>query len=328
MYLETGRPMRGAARERLRSFLHACGLDYDEGVSFSVALVEDGQIIATASLDGQTVKCVAVDPGHRGEDLCARLMTELRREAFERGVERLMLFTKPENLPLFRELGFHRVVQGGDCLLMEDRSNGLSRFLEELSGPKACVGGAGAIVANCNPFTLGHRYLVERAAARCDALHMFILSEARGPFPPEVRLALARKACADLKNVYVHPTGPYMVSSATFPDYFIRDKARVDEIRCDLDVRLFGERIAPALNIKWRFVGTEPLCPVTNAYNERLKAQLPRWGVQVVELDRMELNGAPVSASRVRALFDAGKLSELRSLVPECTYQYLSSLKS
>lgn len=327
MYLETGRPMRGAARARLMAFLRACGLDYDEGVSFSAALVEDEKIIATASLDGQTVKCVAVDPERRGEDLCARLLTELRREAFDRGVEQLMLFTKPENFPLFRELGFHRVAQSGDCLLMEDRPNGLARFLEALSGPKACAGGAGCIVANCNPFTLGHRYLVETAARRCDALHLFILSEARGPFPPQARLNLAREACADLKNVYVHPTGPYMVSSATFPDYFIKDKARVDEIRCDLDVRLFGERIAPALNIRWRFVGTEPLCPVTNAYNTRLKAQLPEWGVQVIELDRMELGGTPVSASRVRALLDAGRLAEIKPLVPECTYQYLCSLK-
>ena len=328
MYLETGRPMRGAARTRLRAFLQSCGLDYDEGVSFSAALVEDGSIIATASLDGQTVKCVAVDPERRGEDLCARLLTELRREAFDRGVTHLMLFTKPENDALFRQLGFHRVAQSGDCLLMEDRPNGLERYLASLPGPDACVGGAGGIVANCSPFTLGHRHLIETAAARCDALHLFILSENHGPFPPEERLRLAREACADLKNVYVHPSGPYMVSSATFPDYFIRDKARVDGIRCDLDVRLFGERIAPALNIQWRFVGTEPLCPVTNAYNARLKAQLPTWGVQVVEIPRLELDGAPVSASRVRALLDAGRLAEIKPLVPECTYQYLSSLKS
>lgn len=327
MYLETGRPMRGAARARLRAFLRDCGLDYDEGVSFSAALMEGDRIVATASLDGQTIKCVAVAPEHRGEDLCARLLTELRREAFDRGVNHLLLFTKPENASLFRELGFHRVAQCGDCLLMEDRANGLERYLQSLSGPKTCAGGAGAIVANASPFTRGHRYLVERAAEQCDALHLFILSEARGPFPPEARLKLAREACADLKNVYVHPTGPYMVSSATFPDYFIRDKARVDAIRCDLDVRLFGEHIAPALDIRYRFVGTEPLCPVTNAYNARLKAQLPAWGVQLIELERLEIGGSVVSASRVRALLDAGQLTQLQPLVPECTYQYLSTLK-
>lgn len=326
MYLETGRPFRGAARARVEAFLQRCGLDYDAGVDFTATLVEDGEIIASGSLDGATLKCIAVSPEHQGEDLSARLLTELRREAFDRGLRHLMLFTKPGNRMLFQDLGFYPVVQSAGCLLMENRKNGLSDYLAALSRPET-DGVAGCIVANCNPFTLGHRYLIETAAAQCGALHLFVLSEAKGMFSPEARLEMVRAGCADLPNVYTHPTGPYMVSSATFPDYFIKDKSQVQAVHCGLDVRLFGEKIAPALGVARRYVGTEPLCPVTRAYNAEMKAQLPEWGVEVIEIPRRELDGAAVSASRVRALYAEGALDAVRRLVPKTTYDFLIRLK-
>lgn len=322
MYLESGSPMVGAARARVMRLMEKCALDMDGALPFTVALVENGEAIASASLDGGTVKCVAVSPEHQGEDLCARLLTEVRREALRRGQEQLMLFTKPQNEILFQPLGFYPLARTADCLLMEDRRDGLHTYLQKLDRPDPAVE-TGCIVGNFNPLTRGHLYLIEAAAKRCEALHLFVLSEERGAFPADVRLKLTREACAHLKNVYVHPSGPYLISSATFPDYFIRDKARVDQIRCALDVRLFGERIAPALNIRARFVGTEPLCPVTRAYNEALKQALPRWNVRLCEIPRLEIGGQSVSASRVRALLKEGNFAEIRNLVPENVYQYL-----
>ena len=319
MHLETGRPMRGQALERLKAFLRLCGLDYDEGIGFTAVLVEDGEIIATGSLDGPTLKCIAVSPMHQGEDLSARILTELRREALDRGEEQLMLFTKPGNEAMFRPFGFHPLVRTADCLLMEDRREGLTRFLAGLERPDRDVE-IGCIVCNCNPFTLGHRYLIETAAAQVSALHVFVLSEKKSLFPPEVRLQLVQEGCRDLKNVFVHETGPYMVSSATFPSYFIKDKARVSEIYCALDVRLFGERIAPALHITRRFVGTEPICPVTRFYNEQLKVHLPEYGIELIEIPRRECGGEAISASRVRALMEEKNIEAIRPLVPEITY--------
>lgn len=322
MYLESGSPMVGAARARVARLLERCALDMDGALPFTVALVENGEAIASASLDGGTVKCVAVSPEHQGEDLCARLLTEVRKEALRQGREHLMLFTKPQNEILFQPLGFYPLARTADCLLMEDRRDGLNTYLQKLDRPDPAVE-TGCIAGNFNPFTLGHLYLIETAAKRCEALHLFVLSEERSAFPADARLQWARVACGHLKNVYFHPSGPYLISSATFPDYFIRDKARVDQIRCALDVRLFGERIAPALNIRARFVGTEPLCPVTRAYNEALKQALPRWKVRLCEIPRMEVGGQSVSASRVRALLKEGNFAEIRNLVPENVYQYL-----
>lgn len=326
MHIEVGRPVRGEALERLRAFLDVCELDFDEGVGFTAMIVEDGEILATGSLDGNTLKCIAVSPMHQGEGLTAPLMTVLREEAFAQGQRHLMLFTKPYNDAMFREFGFHPVMRTRDCLLMENRRRGLDNFLNELERPAGEGEPVGCIVANCNPFTLGHRYLIETAAKMCRWLHVFILSEDRSRFGPEDRLRLAKEGCADLENVIFHPTGPYMISSATFPAYFLRDRVKADMAHSELDVRLFGEKFAPALNITKRFVGEEPYCEVTRAYNAQLKARLPEYGVEVIEIPRKESGGDAISASRVRQLVDDGDLEAVRPLVPQTTFDFLARL--
>lgn len=321
MQMITGSPMHGMQLERLKRFLKGCGLDYDEGISFTAALVdEEDDIIACGSLDGCTLKCIAVSPMHQGEDLTARILTELRREAFDRNIGHLMLFTKPRNQMMFQSFGFYPLVRTADCLLMENSRDGLEHFL---SGVGRHTGTIGCIVANCNPFTRGHRYLIETAAAQADYLYVFILSEDKSRFPADVRLKLAREGCSDLGNVSVHSSGPYMVSSATFPTYFIKEKDRATEIFCELDLKLFGERIAPALGITKRFVGTEPISSGTRLYNEAMKARLPEYGIEVIEIPRAEWGDAVISASRVRALLQSGNFDGLDGLLPESTLQYI-----
>ena len=320
MEMITGSPMTGVRLSRLKAFLKSCGLDYDEGISFTAALEEDGEIIASGSLDGCTLKCIAVSPMHQGEDLTARILTELRREAFDRGLEHLLLFTKPRNQMMFQSFGFYPLVRTADCLLMENQRGGIERYFSNI---ERHAGSIGCIVANCNPFTKGHRYLIETAAAQVDHLYVFILSENKSLFSADVRLQLAREGCRDLANVSVHPSGPYMVSSATFPSYFIKDKARVADIFCELDVKLFGERIAPMLGIARRFVGSEPICATTCMYNEALKAGLPQYGIELTEIPRLESGGEAISASRVRALTESGDMAALEALLPESTLNHI-----
>ncbi len=327
MELTTGRPMSGAVLARVRAFLAACGLDWDDGIGYTCALEEDGEILATGSLDGATVKCLAVSPNRRGEDLTARVLTDLRREAFERGFHHLTLFTKPENEALLRPFGFYPVARAEEALMMESERDGLQKFLDALERPEAPCAEAGCVVANCNPITNGHLYLIQTAARACGCLHLFILSEERGPFPAADRIRLAREACRDIPNVLVHPTGPYMVSAATFPAYFLRDPARVGRASCEMDIRLFGEKIAPALKIACRYVGTEPYSEVTRFYNEQLRARLPEYGIRLVEVPRLEEGSEAVSASRVRKLYESGDFDAIRPLVPECTLQYLTHRK-
>ena len=72
-------------------------------------------------------------------------------------------------------------------------------------------------------------------------------------------------------------------------------------------------------------MGTEPLSPMTNAYNEALKACLPPRGIELIEVPRMEKSEAPVSASAVRSFLEEGNDEAVRALVPETTYHYLQA---
>ena len=144
-------------------------------------------------------------------------------------------------------------------------------------------------------------------------------------FSAEQRLHMVRAGCSHLPNVLVHPSGPYMVSSATFPTYFLKEKQRTEEIHCELDVRLFGEKIAPALGITRRYAGTEPCCPVTARYNAQMKQLLPRYGVELREIERKTADGSAISASRAREMLSEGKRQELGALLPESTLRLLCS---
>ena len=326
MELENGAPFTGRRLEALRLFLADAGLDYDEGVQFTAnVLDEHGDIIATGSLDGGVLKCIAVSQEHQGEDLTATVLTRLMQEAFSRGRRHLLLFTKPKNEFLFTSLGFFTVARTRDTLLMENERGGVRRFVQSLVCPVR-TGRIGAVVVNCNPFTNGHLYLMETAAAQCDFLHIFVLSEDKSEFPTEVRLRLVREGTAGIPNAAVHPTGDYLISAATFPTYFIKEKARAEEIHCELDLTVFAECFAKEMNITVRFVGTEPFDAVTNEYNRQMKELLPRFGIEVVELPRKQAQGGAISASRVRALLHAGRLAEIRPLVPKTTLAHLQTL--
>lgn len=317
VHLLVGSPFRGAQLQVLIQFLHTCGLQYDENIQFSVLLMEDDRVAATGSLDGSTLKCIAVSPDFQGDDLTSQVMTALMQEAFRRGMRHLMLYTKPQNQYIFQSFGFHPLMRTASCLVMENRRDGLEQFIAALPPCQASAPPVGCIVAHCNPFTLGHRYLIETAARECSHVHVFILSEDKGLFSPGERLEMARLGCQDLPNVSVHPSGPYMISAATFPTYFLKNPAQAQDVYCEVDIRLFAEKIAPLLHIQRRYVGTEPLSPVTARYHAELHRLLPAYGIEVREIPRLKAQDQEISASRVRAQLQHGMPSALRTLLPE-----------
>jgi [citrate (pro-3S)-lyase] ligase len=218
---------------------------------------------------------------------------------------------------LFSSLCFYELAQTPEAALLESKQNALPRYLDAL--PKA----SGAIVMNADPFTLGHRYLVETAAQQCERLDVFVLSSDSSHVPAAARLSLVREGCRDLAQVNVVAGGDYIISGATFPDYFFKDQTEAAQAFARLDATLFAERIAPACGILSRFVGEEPLDPMTAAYNETLCAILPEHGVDVRVIPRRSIAGEPISASRVRALWRAGRYDEIAPLVPMSTLLYI-----
>ena len=316
-------PPRGRTLEEVRAFLQRMGLSYAQDIEYT-AVVRDGSgaVAATASLAGRVIKCVAVDPDAQGAGLTATVVTALRQKALEQGLRRLFLYTKPENLEKFRGLGFYEVARAEKALLMEDRRGGFDAWAEEVRSPDAS-GTIGAAVMNCNPMTLGHLYLIEEAAKRCGRLYLLIVSEDKSAVPAGDRRRIVEEAVARLPNVSVAGTGQYLISSATFPDYFLKDKSRAGDVWTDLDIAVFC-RLAEKLGITRRFVGSEPFCPVTAAYNRAMARTLPGWGVELMELPRLEREGRAVSATAVRELICAGRWQEIRPLVPEATWDYFA----
>ena len=299
MDMQFGRPLTGQKLDDYKAFLASLELDYDENVKFTVLCLDDeGAIIAGGSLDGKICKCIGVSEDHQGEGLTATVVTELRKEAFLRGEDHLFLFTKPKNRMQFLDMAFFPIAQTKDVLLMESRRNAARNYAKSLA--EEADGEIGAIIMNANPFTAGHRYLIEKALERVSLLHVFVVSEDRSYFSFAERWKRVAEGTKDLPQVRMHETKDYLISSVTFPTYFIKEKARAEDVRCALDLTVFADVFAKEMGITVRYVGTEPLDPVTARYNEIMKEMLPPKGIEVVEVPRLTVNGEIVSATKVR----------------------------
>lgn len=181
----------------------------------------------------------------------------------------------------------------------------------------------GCIVMNCNPFTNGHKYLVEYAAEQVDYLYIFVVQEDKSFFSFKERFELVKRGTEHIANVIVVQSGEFIISTVTFPGYF--NKENKDNIKFDAakDIEIFTDYIAPELHIKKRFVGEEPFDEVTRYYNQALKVALPEKGVHLIEIPRKENENKPISASLVRKYLKENNYSEIKKLVPETTYSYL-----
>ena len=181
----------------------------------------------------------------------------------------------------------------------------------------------GAIVMNCNPFTKGHRYLIETAAREVDELLIFVLEEDKSFFSFTDRFQMVKDGTEDIKNVYVLPSGKFMISAFTFPEYFIKEQQQDIKINPVSDVQLFARDIAPRFHISIRFAGTEPTDKVTDQYNETLREQLPLYGVAFKEVERLHCPEGIVTATEVRKMLAEGSRERLLEYIPKTTFDYL-----
>ncbi len=298
-----------------------CNLEYTAGL-FSPA----GELLAAGSYYKNTLRCLAVDGRYRGEGLLNALVSHLTGELARRGVFELFLYARYDAARYFADLGFAPVAEvDRQVVFMENTRGAFDRYLKDISSRKVEARRAGAIVMNANPFTLGHQYLAQKAAGECDVLHLFVVREDISAFPYAVRDRLIREGTAHIRNIVYHHTGDYVVSSATFPSYFLRDSEEVTRAHARVDAAVFA-RIAGALGVTVRYVGDEPFSFATNLYNETMAERLPGAGVELVIIPRREDEGrTPISASRVREKLLAGDLEGLRPLVPETTFSFLAS---
>ncbi len=338
-------------RSKVEGFLQANGLRMETLDVYYTLQNTDGDILAGAGLAGDVIKCVAVAPEVRSEGLVAPLVSHILSQ---HGPGNLKVFTKPENEAVFESLGFHAIARAPLAILMEN-GRGLEAYCACLKdtllsfrpteGSGEISSSVGVVVMNANPFTLGHRYLLEQATARVDRL-VVIPVRTSYAFPYTERLAMIKAGAPS--GVTVVEGSDYQISAATFPTYFLKDLSEAAETQMRLDLDLFARHIAPALGATVRFVGSEPQDPLTARYNTLMQELLP---LKVVEIPRLsasvdiseenyfsqgfaknqfssddgmpEHNTKVISASAVRAALEEGSYSRAAALCPESTRPYL-----
>lgn len=339
-----------SVRRRVEAFLAANGLRLAPLDRYVVVTRdEDGdEILAGGGLDGNVIKSVAVSESARSEGLMNILVSRLIAIAREEGRESVKAFTKPENEGIFKSLGFALIASSPNAILMENGRGGLPeyrKYLESLARP----GRNGAIVMNANPFTKGHRYLVEQAASLVDNLYVIVVREDRSRFPYVERKAMIEAGCAGLDNVIVCEGSDYAISAATFPTYFLKKLDDATDTQIALDLDLFVNHIAQPLGVTVRFAGSEPEDALTRRYNELMAEILPGTSVAVVrqdhqpdselvegsavrqarrpidfvEIPRLEQKGKPLSATSLRRALDKGGFKEAMEYIPESSIPYL-----
>ena len=209
--------------------LTAEGIRRDSNLDYTCGMYDDEMnLIATGSCFGNTLRCMAVSHKHQGEGLMNSIVSHLIEVQFSRGNTHLFLYTKCDSARFFGDLGFYEIARiNGQIVFMENKRTGFSSYLNALEKQREVAPRIAALVMNANPFTLGHQYLVEKAASENDILHLFIVSEDASLVPFEVRKKLVIEGTSHLKNIRYHDSGPYIISSATFPSYFQKDEQAV-----------------------------------------------------------------------------------------------------
>lgn len=357
MEIQTLNPTTPRQRQRIEAFLKRNGLRFDDMHYYAAVTDDDGEMIAGGGLKGNVIKCVAVDDAHKGEAIANTLISHLIAHANEEGHSNVMLFTKPKNRQLFESLSFRLLAEAPEAVLMETGIGGINNMVEQLKKIKeegevckennqeckeeektnlnittpqhlnpstpqpltTTTPRGGVVVMNCNPFTLGHRYLIEQAAKQVERLFVMVVREDCSLFAYAERKAMVEQGVAHLKNVTVIDGSEYAISQATFPTYFLKRLDDAADTQMLLDLDLFRRHIAPALGATVRFVGTEPTDRLTRRYNQLMHEVL----TDVREISRLEKDGNAVSASRVRKAMEQGDMSTIRQLVPPTTLPYI-----
>lgn len=336
-------------RRKVERFLETNQLRLDEVDYYAIVTEPDGdEILAGGGLQGDIIKCIAVSEQLRDAHLSNRLISHLISEAAQRGHHSVKVFTKPQNRQVFESLGFRLVGEAPLAILMEN-GHGMEdykKYLQDISltslhsslsslhSPLSSLHSplstkTGVIVMNANPFTLGHKYLIEKAAEEVDHLFIIPVKEERSLFPYAERKAMIEQSLSTLnsplstKNGAVLSGSDYAISAATFPTYFLKQLSDAADTQMLLDIDIFRRHIAPALGATVRFVGSEPNDALTRRYNELLAEQLPKHGLRLKEIPRLQTEQTPISATTVRSLMAQGMFVEATKLVPPTTIPYL-----
>ncbi|MBB1123673.1 [citrate (pro-3S)-lyase] ligase [Limosilactobacillus albertensis] len=288
---------------------------------------ENGEILATGSIAGNVLKYIAICSKIQGHgETFNSLVSKLENEAAMMGRFHLFVFTKPQYSQSFQYVGFHELAKVDQGAILESGTSDVHDYISSLphfdDQDNSKIAG---IVMNANPFTKGHRFLIEKAGKENDHVYVFVVSEDVSSFSFAERYELVKAGTRDLPNVTIVSGKEYMVSYATFPAYFLKDDQNVGRFQASLDGTLFKEQIAKPLNITSRYLGKEPYSKTTDVYNEELSRVLPP-DVEVKIIDRKQAEDQDIiSATKVRAAIANDNIALVKKYVPDTTLEFIKN---
>lgn len=321
----------------VKDFLQGQGFDFEPSEVECTMIVYNlkGELVGTGSHLGRILKYVAVAPKFRDTTAFALIVTYMTERLLKK-YKHTFVFTRPENSVRFVGLGYTEIASAPPLFtVLEFGFESVFTYQDYLKSLIVPVktSAVASIVVNCNPFTNGHKFLIEKAAAENELVYLFVVEEDLSAFPFLTRWEMIRKGVAHLKNVVMVRGGMYIVSGTIFPAYFLKNETISDVMQkqAELDVRIFANYVVPVLGIKKRYVGTENYCVTTSAYNQAMKSILPSFGVEVVEVtrkaNRLGSDNSPdyISASKVREAIKEDRLEEVLDFLPDATRDFLFS---
>ncbi|RVU73377.1 MULTISPECIES: [citrate (pro-3S)-lyase] ligase [Lactobacillus] len=319
-----------ATRQKWEAFLASLDIhnfsdrELDQ-INHTLGLVdEEGKLVGTGSVAGNVLKYVGVcNKGVTSGARFNKIVTALQQYIFNEKIFHSFVFTKAKYSESFQHLNFRELAKTDQAAFLESGTPDVDNYLADL--PKVNDQKdlkIGAIVMNANPFTLGHRHLVELASEENDLVYVFVVKEDASLFTTDERMELVRAGLADLANVKVVSGGDYMVSKATFPAYFLKSPEDLIDVQTAIDARVFKNVIAPSLNITRRYLGKEPLSMTTHYYNVSLAHELSP-DIEVITIPRKEVNGDVITATEIRQKIKAGDLAGMKELVPATTLEFI-----
>lgn len=295
-------------------------------LDFTLGIYLDDELIATASSSTNIIKFVAIKESERaGGSLFNTLISSVISDLATRHIFHVFVFTKPMYSQSFQYLGFKELASIEKGCLLETGDQTIMDYLSTIPHKKGEK--IASIVMNANPFTLGHRHLVETAATENEWVYLFVVSADRSLFTTEERYRLVQENTKHLENVIVCSGADYQVSPITFPTYFLKDTDDKVAFQTKLDASIFKKWFVPELNITSRYLGEEPFSVTTQAYNEALQSVLNDvCDVKVIPRKETQ-EGIAISATEIRHLLAQNQLEYIKDQVPKPTFDFIMAHK-
>ncbi len=306
---------------KIEQFLEKFFLKLDSNLTKTLYIENDkNEIIGTISCQDYIIKDLAVDQTYQNENISNLLINELLNYFRINNIYNYQVFTKPEYINVFISFGFKEIVKTdkvimleGGAYFIEDKINEIKNTLNNRFGYLDVNSDLAAIVINGNPITNGHMYLIEEVSRLHKMVVLFVVEEDKSEFTFQERFSMAYLSTMRLGNVCVIPSSKYIVSSLTFPSYFLHSENEVTEQYSKIDALIFKNYFMKQLYIKKRYVGSE-INPKMVCYNKILEEILVK---QLTIINRLTIDGEIVSASKVRYLLKNNFVDEALKYVPK-----------